>query len=494
MNFGPRDKGIFWSHILVFWRVMSSPDAVSSAETPAVPAESLVRTELIETIRLALPIALTQLGQIAMMTTDLALIGRLGDQSLAAASLAHTIFFGVFVLGMGAMSAVAPLVAQAFGARDPRSIRRSFRVGLWLAVILAVPLTLVLSQGEAILIALGQTPVSAKLAARYLEGLTWSLLPGWWFIAIRGFMGAVNRPEPGLWITLIAIPANALLGYLLIYGEFGFPKFDLLGAGLATTIASIGMCIAGFWFVQTRRPFRKYHPLGNVLRADWSRMKQLVAVGAPISGSFLLEYGLFAAAALLMGWIGTAELAAHQIALQTAAILFMVPFGISMAATVRVGHAAGRGDTRATRRAGFVAIVLAAIFMAVMTVAVIAARFEIARFFLGSDVPDTNATVTMVATLLIVGATFFIADGVQTVAAGALRGLNDTRVPLLFAAVSFWLIGFAASYGLAFPLRLGAVGVWIGFSCGLVVFATLLILRFRWLTGRGYLPTIAHST
>lgn len=473
---------------------MSSSEAVSSAETSPVPAEGLIRTELTETVRLAMPIALTQLGQIAMMTTDLALIGRLGDESLAAASLAHTIFFGVFVLGMGAMSAVAPLVAQAYGARDPRTIRRAFRVGLWLAVILAVPLTIVLSQGEAILIALGQTPSSAKLAARYLQGLTWSLLPGWWFIVIRGFMGAVNRPEPGLWITLVAIPANAVLGYVLIYGEFGFPKFDLLGAGLATTIVSIGMCIAGFWFVQTRRPFRKYQPLGNVWRADWPLMRQLVAVGAPISGSFLMEYGLFAAAALLMGWIGTTELAAHQIALQTAAILFMVPFGISMAATVRVGHAAGRGDSRATRRSGFVAIVLAMIFMAVMTVAVILARFEIARFFLGSGVSDSSATVTMVATLLIVGATFFIADGVQTVAAGALRGLNDTRVPLVFAAFSFWLIGFAASYGLGFPLGYGAVGVWIGFSCGLVVYATLLILRFRSLTGRNYLPTIPHAS
>jgi len=174
---------------------MSSSEAVNNAVATA-PAHTPIRAELIETIRLAMPIALTQLGQIAMMTTDLALIGRLGDAAIAAASLAHTIFFAVFVLGMGAMSAVAPLVAQAFGARDPRSLRRSFRVGLWLAVIMTVPLTPLLLQGEPILIALGQAPDAAKLAAHYLEGLTWSLLPGWWFIAIRGFMGSVSRPEP----------------------------------------------------------------------------------------------------------------------------------------------------------------------------------------------------------------------------------------------------------------------------------------------------------
>src|SRR5262245_14028203 len=442
---------------------MSSSEALAGAAATAA-ANRLIRAELIETIRLALPIALTQLGQIAMMTTDLALIGRLGDAAIAAASLAHTVFFAVFVLGMGTMSAVAPLVAQAFGARDPRTIRRSFRVGLWLALLMTLAMTPALLQGEQILIWLGQTPGSATLAARYLEGLTWSLLPGWWFIVIRGFMGSVNRPEPALWITLVAIPANALLGYALIYGEFGLPKFDLLGAGLATTIVDIGMCVAGFWITHSRRPFRKFHPLGNFWRIDWRLMRELIAVGAPISGAFLLEYGLFSSAALLMGWIGTTELAAHQIALQTAAILFMVPYGVGMAATVRVGQAVGRGDTGATRRAGFVAIAESGVFMAFMTGVVIASRFEIAYVFLGGSAADSK-TADMVALLLIVGTTFFICDGLQTAAAGALRGLNDTRVPLAFAATSFWLIGFTASYGLAFPLQLGAVGVWIGFSC-----------------------------
>jgi MATE family multidrug resistance protein len=305
-------------------------------------------------------------------------------------------------------------------------------------------------------------------------------------------MGSVNRPEPALWITLVAIPTNALLGYALIYGEFGLPNFDLLGAGLATTIVNIAMCIAGFWIAHVRRPFRKFHPLGNFWRIDWRLLWQLIAVGAPISGSFLLEYGLFSSAAILMGWIGTAELAAHQIALQTAAVLFMVPYGISMAATVRVGQAVGRGDTGGTRRAGFVAIALAGIFMAFMTMVVIASRFEIASFFLGSTAVDSRAA-DMVALLLVVGTTFFICDGLQTAAAGALRGLNDTGVPLVFAVISFWVIGFSASYGLAFPLKLGAVGVWIGFSCSLVVFATLLILRFRHLTGRGYLPEMIRA-
>jgi MATE family multidrug resistance protein len=287
-----------------------------------------------------------------------------------------------------------------------------------------------------------------------------------------------------LWITLAAIPANALLVYLLIHGGLGLPRLELFGAGLATSIVNSGMFLAGFWFVYRRRPFRKYQVLGRIWRIDWMLMRQLIIIGAPISVAFLLEYGLFAAAALMMGLIGTTALAAHQIALQITAILFMVPFGIGMAATVRVGHAVGRNDAAAVRRAGLVATVLGIALVSALTLAVMLARFAIARFFFGEAVESAGMTIELTATLLLVGATFFVADGIQTVAAGALRGLSDTRVPLLFAALSYWLIGFPAAYGLAFPAAFGAVGVWIGLSCGTAVYAILLILRFRRLADR----------
>jgi len=212
-------------------------------------------------------------------------------------------------------------------------------------------------------------------------------------------------------------------------------------------------------------------------------MRQLVIIGAPIAVSFLLEYGLFSAAGLLMGLISTTALAAHQIALQIAAVLFMVPFGIGMAATVRVGHALGRGDVSAIRRAGVAAIVLGIAFMTTMTLAVIVMRFDLAGFFFG-DTRQGLAAVELAATLMLVGATFFIADGIQTVAAGALRGLSDTRIPLLLAAISYWLIGFTAAYGLAFWAGSGAIGVWIGLSIGTGIYAILLVLRFRTLTQR----------
>jgi multidrug resistance protein, MATE family len=469
---------------------MTAVEKAPTASAAGLAERGIWRAEMIDTLRLAAPMALTQLGQISMMTTDLMLLGRLGDKVVAAAALAHIVLFVGFTLGMGFMQAVAPLAAQAFGAGQPRMVRRALRVGLWAALMLGVPLTLGQLWAERLLLAVGQAPDAAALAARYSAGLAWCLVPSYLFIALRNFMSAVNRPEPALWITLAAIPANAAIAYALIYGAGGLPRLELLGAGIATTLVSVGMCVAAIWIAYTRRPFKKYRVLGRCWRPDWQLMRQLIAVGAPISGAFLLEFGVFAAAALVMGTIGTTALAAHQIALQTAAVLFMVPFGVALAATVRVGQAAGRNDAVATRRAGFAAILLGAAFMTGMTIIVVLARSYIPLMFLGAEAADAAATVALAGTLLLVGASFFIADGTQTVAAGALRGLNDTRVPLLFAAVSFWGVAFSSGLWLAFRADLGAVGVWIGLSTGLLVYAALLVWRFERLTRRGYLPAL----
>jgi multidrug resistance protein, MATE family len=363
-------------------------------------------------------------------------------------------------------------------------VRRALRSGLWAALLIALPVMAFPLRGEQILLALGQAPVAAHLAQQYLFGLTWGIVPALCVLAIRGFMGAVNRPQPLLWITLAAIPANALVVYPLMYGAWGLPRLELFGTGLATTLVNCGMLLAALWFATRRRPFRKYHVLGHLWRIDWTLLRRVFAIGAPISLAFLMEYGLFAAAALLMGLIGTTALAAHQIALQVTAILFMVPFGIGMAATVRVGHAVGRGDSTAVKRAGLSAMVLGVVLVAILTLAVVLARVAIARFFLGEAAANADATIELAATLLLIGATFFVLDGVQSIAVGSLRGMNDTRMPLLFAAISYWGIGFTSACGLAFWTPLGAVGVWIGLSCGTAMYAILLVLRFRLLASR----------
>lgn len=454
---------------------------ISLRASPGPARPRALRTDIFDTLRLAWPMALTQLGQIAMMTTDLALLGRLGDKVMAAASLAHTILFAMFVVGAGLVSAVAPLAAQAFGSRDPQAVRAALRVGLWVSAFVGVPVTLLTLFGYEMLVFLGQEDEAARLAARYLQGLAWSLAPGWAFIAIRGFMGAVNRPEPALTIMFAAVPVNALLAYGLIYGEFGLPRLDLLGAGLATTIVNLAMLAAALWVCATQRPFRKYQVLGHFWRWDGALMRRLLVIGLPISATFFLEYGLFGAASLLVGMIGVAELAAHQVALQTAAVIFMAPFGISMAGTVRVGQALGRGDVASARRAGFIAMGLALAFMCAATLLIALTRDLIPQLFLGFGSSATG-TLALASTLLLVAASFFIFDGLQTVAAGALRGLNDTRVPFLFALASFWAIGFPAAWGLGFPAGLGTVGVWIGLTLSLIVYAILLAWRFQRLT------------
>ena len=463
---------------------MTTSDQIERTRLAAVSAGGHLAAELAETLKLAAPMAATQLGQIAMMTTDLAFIGRLGDAAVAAAALAGTIYFVAFTVGMGLMSAVAPLAAQAFGAGDPRGVRRSLRAGLWAALVISLPIMVFPLRGEQILRALGQADEPARLAQQYLFGLVWGVAPALWFIAVRGFMGAVNRPQPIFWITLAAIPLNALLVYLLLYGELGLPRLGLFGVGLASATVNGCTFLAGLWFATQREPFKHYHVLARLWRIDWALMRQLVVIGAPISIAFLLEYGLFSSAALLMGMISTTALAAHQIALQVTAILFMIPYGISMAATVRVGHAIGANDAAGVRRAGLVAMWVGIAFGIVLTAAVIVTRFSIAQLFLGANLANIDATVELAAELLMVGATFFITDGLQTVAAGALRAMNDTRVPLLFAAVSYWVIGFCAAYVLAFLTPLGATGVWVGLSLGTLVYAMLLVLRFRRLAKR----------
>ena len=446
-------------------------------------ADAPIATELGQTLKLAVPLALTQLGQIAMMTSDLAMIGRLGAEAVAAAALGQTVAFMSFVFAMGLVSAVAPLTAQAFGADDAERLRRALRVGLWAALFIGLPVTLFQLFGEQILLLLGQSPASAALAGRYLDGMAWSALPGLWVIAIRGFMGSVNRPAPGLWIMLAAIPLNALLAYALIYGAFGLPALDMLGAGLATSFVNWSMLLASVIVARAVKPFAAYRVFAELFRIDWALLRELVVIGMPMSISFMLEYGVFGAAALLMGVIGTAAVTAHQIALNTAAILFMVPFGIGMAATVRVGQSVGGHDGAAARRAGWVAVGLGTAFMAVMTLAVLLARYDVAELFLGAGA-DTVPATELTAALLVVGATFFVADGIQTVTVGALRGMNDTRVPMLFAALSYWCIGFVTSCVLGFVAGLGAVGVWLGLSVGTAVYAALLIVRFRRLARR----------
>ncbi|WP_050626621.1 MATE family efflux transporter [Bradyrhizobium viridifuturi] len=450
--------------------------------------------ELAATATLATPIALTQLAQIAMMATDLAWIGHIGTEALAAAALAGMILSVGLTFAAGVISAVGPLAAQARGAANPALVRRSLRMGLWIALVLWAPIVILPVRGEQIVLALGHEPAIARLAQQYLLGLTWGILPALWFLAIRSFMAAVDRPAPALWITLAAIPTNALLAYLLITGKFGLPQLDLFGAGLATSLVNSGTFLAGIWFVACCRPFRDYQVLRYLWRFDWQLMREFLVVGTPISVTIFMESGLFSATALLMGAISTTAVAAHQIAFQVAAALFMIPFCIGMAVSVRIGHALGRNDVSGIREAGFAAMVLGVLIAAIATIAVVGTRFEVAELFVDQSASNSDATIKLTAALILVGASFLITDALQSIAAGGLRGLGDTRVPLFFAGIAYWLIGLSVSYVLGLKTGLGAVGIWIGLSIGKAVYAALLVIRLRLLANRPPVAAMSQAS
>lgn len=440
--------------------------------------------ELTETVKLASPIVLTQLGQVAMMTTDSAFIGRLGVQELGAAELAGRFYLLSVTLGVGLLAAITPVAAQAFGSAHLTVLRHALRMGIWAALIVSFPIIGTLLQGEQILLTLGQAPDVARLAGRYLYGLAWGVLPTLLFLAIRSFMCAVNQPQPVLWITLAAIPVNALLVYMLIYGEFGLPRLELFGAGLATSLAESAAFLAIFWFATSRQPFRDYYVFAHLWRFERPVMWQLIAIGTPISIAFFVEVGLFWAASLLAGLISASALTAHLIAAQVASILFLIYFGIGMAAAVRVAYAVGQNDGPAIKRAHVVAIRLAVAMAAILTLAVIVGRFEIVELFLDKSATDPDETVGLSARALVLGGGVFISSSAQCVAAGCLRGMKDTRIPLLFAGAAYWLIGFPLSYVLGLNFGLGVTGIWVGLSIGMTVYAGLLEVRFRLLLGR----------
>lgn len=456
---------------------IKSASAVRNGPTRRAPNHSLA-VELRETVDLAVPIVLTQAGQIAMMTTDLAFIARTGAEGVAAAALAGRLYLMSVMFGVGLLTPIAPLAAQAFGADNLPMVRRSLRMGLLAALLLSIPITASALFGEQILLALSQEPAAARLAQQYLFGLAWGVAPALWFQAIRNLMSAVKRPQPVWWITLAAVPVNAVLVYILVYGKLGLPRLELFGAGVATTLVNCGTFLTALWVATMHRPFRDYHLLAHFWRFNWPLMRQLVLTGTPNSVTYLVRYALSSAAVLLAGSISTRAIVAHQIAAQVAAFLALIPLGISTAASVRVSHAVGRRDRPGIRLAGLVAIVLGFVTTVMLTMAVIAARMPIAKFLLGESTGDADATIRLAGELLLVGASYFVTDATQWIAAASLRGLKDTRVPLLFAVITQWLIGLPISYVLSLKMGLGAVGIWIGLSIGAAIYAGLLVQRF----------------
>ena len=295
--------------------------------------------ELRATFALAWPLVIAQLAQNALHTTDVIMLGWLGPSYLAAGTLATTFIMPFLVGGMGIVGAVAPLVAQARGARDIKAVRRVVRQGLWAAILLAALMVPVLWQIRPIFGLLGQNPQATIMAEEFMQIAAWLLFPALAIVALRSLLSAFDATRIILWITVGGVVFNALVNYLLIFGNFGFPRLELRGSAIATLLTNLLMFSLMLTYVLRQRRFKRFYVLMRFWMPDWPRFREIFRIGAPIGLTVLAEVGLFTAAALLMGRLGTDEVAAHAIALQCASMAFMVPLGLGIAATVRVGMA-----------------------------------------------------------------------------------------------------------------------------------------------------------
>jgi MATE family multidrug resistance protein len=434
--------------------------------------------ELRATFALAWPLVIAQLAQTALTTTDVIMMGWLGPQALAAGTLATTFLMPFLLLGIGIVGAVAPLVAQARGSRDIKAIRRIARQGFWVAILLAILLIPIILQIRPVFALLGQDPVATGRAEEYIQVAVWMLFPALAIIVLRSLLSAFEATRVILAITVGGVVFNAIGNYLLMFGTLGLPRLELRGAALSTLLTNIVMFVLMLTYVLRHRRFKRFHVLLRFWNPDWPRFREIFRIGTPIGLTVLAEVGLFTAAALLMGRIGIDEVAAHAIALQCASMAFMVPLGLGIAATVRVGHAYGRSDPEGIRKAGWTAFALGIGFMAVASVLFLTAGPTIVTWFLDPRAPENANALALAATFLVVAGVFQLVDGAQVVASHALRGLSDTKIPMLLAILGYWGIGLPVSYILGFVVGWRGVGIWMGLAAGLAFVAVVLVTRF----------------
>lgn len=443
-----------------------------------IPTPSWKR-ELRATLALAWPLILANLTMATIQAIDTFFMGRYGARELAAAALGINMGFLLNLIGLGIITAASPMMASALGRGrgKVKDVRRTFRQSVWLVVTITIPIWLLLANAQTPIGWLGQEPELAANAQVFLWGWMWSSFFFLLFNALRNFVAALERPGWVLAISAAGIPINSLLDYALIFGELGAPELGLFGAGLATTITWALMVGAILIVIARDRQFRRYHLFARLWKPDWQRYRHMWVLGLPIGAAMGAEGGVFAAAAYLMGLISAEALAAHAIALQIAALTFMVPWGIAQASTVRVGIMLGRGDKEGVGRAGWTSWLLAVGFMSMTAIIMWTFPDELIGIFL-ADTPENAPVLALGVSFLFIAAIFQIVDGAQVVGAGILRGLHDTRVPMIFTFIGYWAVGIGIAVYLGFETDMGGVGIWTGLAAGLAMVAVLMLSRW----------------
>ncbi|NJN85041.1 MAG: MATE family efflux transporter [Leptolyngbyaceae cyanobacterium SL_7_1] len=443
---------------------------------------SAIALESSEFLKLAVPLASAQVAQTAVGLVDSIMMGRLGVESLAAGGLAATAFQLLLNIASGVVMAVSPLVAEAQGAGRREQIEPIARQGLWLSLLLGIPLMGVIWHLDTGLLMVRQPEAIASLASDYFHFIAWGVVPALGFAMLRGYVSALSQAHMVIMIVAIGTLFNVGGNYVLGFGKFGFPRMELAGIGLASGLSFWLMFLLFLIYVLQHPQLREHQFLRDFYRIKFQLIGRLMAIGGAIAVTIALEHGLFAVITFLMGILGTEILAAHQTVSQTAYLIFMVPLGMSYAVTARVGHWFGRHDLRAAKQAGYVGIVVAAGFMVLMTIGLIVYRQSVVGIYLDVQNPTNAPVLALAIPMLIVAAVAQLLDGVQRVAMGALYGLQDTRIPMMLSGVAFWGVGLTAGYSLGFWLGLEGVGLWMGQSLGVAVAGVIFVWRFHRLT------------
>jgi MATE family multidrug resistance protein len=440
-----------------------------------------LKTEAQEFLKLAIPLAGAQVAQAITGFVDTVMMGWLGQTSLAAGGLAVMVFMTFLLTGTGILSGVSPLVSAAYGGQQFERVGQIARQGLWLALLIGLPGMIIVGHLESLMTGLGQDPTVIMLSGIYLRMIAWGLLPGLGFVALRGVVTSLSLARPIIVIGVTANLLNVLGNYVFAFGKFGLPRMELAGLALSSAIAHWVMFLGllGYVLWQRSRALRPYALFQRLHRLDLGILGRLLSLGLPIGASTILEHGLFTVITFLMGALGTSVLAAHQLALQTVVVIFMVPLGMSFAATIRVGRWVGQRNWPQVQQAAFVSIGLSATFMAGAAIALIVYAQPIIGLYLNGNDPANQGVVEVGIVLLIVAGFGQIVDGIQRTTNGVLQGMQDTRIPMLLGVVAYWGVGLTSSYFLGFHTSLGGIGVWVGSYIGLSVAAISFVWRFQ---------------
>jgi MATE family multidrug resistance protein len=446
--------------------------------TPA--AAAAIRADANVILSLGLPLLVNNLSVAGMSFADTVMGGRLGAHALAAIAVGVS-YYGLFmIIGIGMTMALSPLVAHAYGRGDAGEVHDYARQGAWIGLVTAALLVLGLALVRPALSLIGTDPGILDDAVGYVHAMAFGIPALVGFQGLRFVSEGLGKTRPMMVIAPLGLVTNVAGNWVFMYGKLGMPALGAIGTGVATAIVSWVMFLAMLIWVRRAPGYAPYRLLGRLERPDAARLREILALGLPISGSLIAEGGLFSAAGLLIGTLGATQIAAHQIALNYAAFMFMVPLSLHSATTVHVGHLLGRLDQAGARRAGFTGIVLCGVLMLASALGILLANHGIAALY----TPDP-AVQALAASLLLLAAAFQLSDGLQVGAMGALRGFKDARVPLVICLVCYWGIGFPLAFGLGVSAGRGPVGVWWGLIAGLSGCALALNLRFRWISAAG---------